>query len=154
MQIETLETTAHPMIYVTRQSSMDPDEIGKALGEAFAVLGAFLGESGVRPVSPPISVYRDWQDGKMSIDVGMPVAAADTAKVTGEVKAGETPACRAIRAVHKGPYERLRDTYGELETEMSKAGMKQPDFAWEVYITDPDSTAADELLTEIYMPIQ
>ena len=29
-----------------------------------------------------------------------------------------------------------------------------PSTAWEVYVSDPDKTLPDELLTEVYMPLQ
>lgn len=153
MKIETVEVAAYPIVYVSRTSPMNPQEIGRVMGEAFGTLGGFIGSAGITPAGPPLAIYHSLEGDKISFDVAMPVSAPDIEKVGGEIKAGESPACRALKTVHKGAYAKLRDTYGELEAEMSKAGMKRPSFAWEVYLNDPDKTPEDDLLTEIYMPI-
>ena len=132
---------------------MAPEEIAGVMGEAFSAIGAFIGSAGLAPAGPPIAVYRDWDGGKMKIDVGFPVSAADTAKARGEVTAGQTPSGKALKVVHRGPYAKLRETYGALENYMSKAGYAMPALAWEVYLSDPDTTPEADLVTEIYMPV-
>jgi effector-binding domain-containing protein len=155
MLIETVEAETRPMLYVTRSTSMNPQDVAAAMGEAFGAVGAFLGQSGVKPVGPPLAVYHDWDEsaGMMTVDVGVPVVSRDTKKATGEVHAGQTPSGKALKAVHRGPYPKLADTYGKLEAHMKKAGLPMPPVAWEVYVSDPDKTPADDLTTEIYMPI-
>ena len=153
MEIETVEAAARPMLYVTRGSSMDPDEIAGVMGDAFGTLGAFIGKAGIAPAGPPLAVYRDWQSDGMKIDVGFPVAPGDRAKAAGEIMAGDTPAGRALKTVHRGAYAQLRDTYAKLEAHMKEAGIPMPASAWEVYVSDPDTTPEADLLTEIYMPV-
>ena len=48
---------------------------------------------------------------------------------------------------------RLRDTYGAMEAHIKQEGLKTRDIAWEVYVSDPDTTPEEDLLTEIYMPL-
>jgi effector-binding domain-containing protein len=155
MPFETVEAQSQPMLYVTRGAGMAPEEIATVMQEAFAAIGAFIGRTGIAPAGPPLSVYRDWDatTGKMQIDIGFPVAAADTAKAEGDVKAGVTPSGKALKAIHRGPYKTLRETYGVLSEHIKQAGMPMPQVAWEVYITDPDQVPEDELLTEIYMAV-
>jgi effector-binding domain-containing protein len=88
-----------------------------------------------------------------TVDVGFPVASRDATKATGEVHAGQTPSGEALKAVHHGPYPKLADTYGKIEAQLKKAGLPLPASAWEVYVSDPDRTPADDLTTEIYLPI-
>ncbi len=155
MLIETVEAETRPMLYVTRSTGMNPKDVAATMGEAFSAIGAFLGRSGVTPAGPPLAVYHDWDEGagRMTVDVGVPVASRDTTKATGEVHAGQTPSGKALKAVHHGPYPKLGDTYGKLEAHLKKAGMAMPAAAWEVYVSDPDKTPEADLLTEIYMPI-
>lgn len=154
MPFETVEAHAQPMLHVTRAAGMAPDEIATIMQEAFAAIGGFIARTGVAPAGPPLTVYRDWDAaaGKMQIDVGFPVAAADTAKAEGEVKAGATPSGKALKAIHRGPYKTLRQTYAALTEHIKQAGMPMPEVAWEVYVTDPETVPEDELVTEIYMP--
>jgi effector-binding domain-containing protein len=155
MLIETIEAETRPMLYVTRSASMNPQDIAAIMADAFGAMGSFLGRSGVTPAGPPLAVYHDWDEaaGTMKIDVGFAVAPCDTTKATGDVHAGQTPSGKALKAVHHGPYPKLRDTYGALEAHMKTAGIAMPAFAWEVYLSDPDTTPAEDLLTEIYMPL-
>jgi effector-binding domain-containing protein len=153
MEIETVDTVAQPILFVSRTSSMSPVDISRTMGAAFDALGAFIGRTGIAPVGPPVAIYRSFDGGTLAFDVGVPVAAADRVKAAGEVTAGETPALRAWKTVHKGPYARLRETYGALEAAMGRAGLPRPEIAWEVYLNDPDSTPEDDLLTEVYMPV-
>jgi effector-binding domain-containing protein len=156
MKIETITAESRPMLYVTRPAAMEPKDIAKVMGEAFGAMGAFLGKSGVKPVGPPLAVYHDWDagSGKMKVDLGFPVAATDTPKATGEIHAGKTPSGKALKTVHRGPYPKLQETYSELEGHLLRAGIPMPSTAWEVYVSDPDKTLPDELLTEVYMPLQ
>ena len=155
MPFETVEVQSQPMLHVTRAASMAPDEIAAIMEEAFAAIGGFIGRTGIAPAGAPLAVYRDWDaaTGKMQIDVGFPVAAADTARAEGEVKAGATPSGKSLKAIHRGPYKTLRQTYGALSQHIKQAGLPTPTLAWEVYITDPDKVPEDQLLTEIYMAI-
>ncbi len=155
MQIETVNAESRPMVYVTRPSSMKPEEISNVMQEAFGVIGSFIGRTGIAPAGPPLAVYHDWDEasGSMQIDVGFPVSTTDAANVEGEVKAGMTPSGEALRAIHRGPYAKLRETYGALTAHMKEQGLPRPQVAWEVYVSDPDKTPEDELLTEIYMPV-
>ncbi len=155
MLIETIEAETRPMLYITRTASMDPQEIALTMEDAFNAMAAFLGQSAVRPAGPTLAVYRDWDQatGKMMIDVGFPVAASDVARATGEVRAGQTPSGRALKAVHHGSYAKLRETYAAIEARMEAIGIPTPPHAWEVYLSDPDTTPEADLLTEVYMPI-
>jgi len=85
--------------------------------------------------------------------VGFPVSAADAAKATGNILAGSTPGGYAVKAIHKGPYEGLAATYAAVEAQMASAGIAQGPVSWEVYLNEPGTTPAAELVTEIYMQI-
>ena len=150
MQIETVEVHAHPMLCITRTCSMVPDEIAKVMGEAFHALGGIIGKNGITPAGPPISVYREWDGKTMTFDVGFPVSEGDLGKASGEVKAGETPSGRALKAIHHGPYAKLQDSYAAFEKHMADAGMPEPNLTWEIYVNDPDSVPEDQLVTELY----
>ena len=155
MRIETITAESRPMLYVTRSANVEPKDIADVMGEAFGTMDTFFGRSGVRPAGRPLAVYHDWDkgSGKMKVDLGFPVAASDTPKATGEVHAGRTPAGQALKAVHRGPYPKLQETYSELEGHLLKAGIPTPSTAWEIYVSDPGKTPPDELLTEVYMPL-
>ncbi|MCW4353274.1 GyrI-like domain-containing protein [Hoyosella sp. YIM 151337] len=153
MQFEIVNTTAQPMLYVTRSSSMNSEEIGGVMGDAFAAIGEFINRSGVAPAGPPLAVYRDWDGSTMKVDVGFPVAPDSAVSSEPEVRSGQTPAGKALKAVHRGSYMRLRETYEAMEVHIAQEGLTAGEIAWEVYVSDPDQTSEEDLLTEIYMRV-
>jgi effector-binding domain-containing protein len=154
MQTVTVQTKSQPMLYVTRKSTMAPDEIGKAMADAFATLGKFIGQHGVPVVGPPLAIYHDYSKSGLVMDIGFPVMAPATGMAAGEIRAGETPSGKALKAVHRGAYDKLRETYDALGEQMKQAGIPMPAKSWEVYLTDPDTTPEAEQITEIFMPVK
>lgn len=155
MRFEVVMAEPRPMLYLTRTATMEPRDVEAIMGEAFGAIGAFLATSGVIPAGPPIAVYRDWdmKTGTMKIDLGFPVVSGDAPKASGDVHSGTTPAGKALKAVHHGPYRKLRETYGALEAHMKQRGMPMSAMAWEVYVSDPDKTPEADLVTEVYMAL-
>ena len=151
MHSETVQTQSQPMIYVTQTVSMDSEEIGRAMGEAFQKLGTFIGKEGISPAGPALAVYYDYTDTSMKLDVGFPVAAAVLGKAKGDIKAGATPSGTAMKYVHRGAYDKLRETYGEIEKDFAAKGIPMSPVCWEVYLNDPDTTPEADLVTEIFM---
>jgi AraC family transcriptional regulator len=56
-------------------------------------------------------------------------------------------------ARHRGPYERLGETYAELMGQWLPANNREPEHApcVEAYLNNPQQTAPEDLLTEIYV---
>jgi effector-binding domain-containing protein len=153
MQTETVQTKSQPMIFVRRKSTMAPEAISKAMAEAFGALGAFIGQNHVAVAGPPLTIYRDYTEAGMTMDVGFPVGDASV-KAAGEIQVGETPSGKALKAVHRGPYDRLHETYDALGKEMQETGIPTPTYSWEVYLNEPGTTADADLVTEIFMPVK
>ncbi|MFK7992778.1 MAG: GyrI-like domain-containing protein [Granulosicoccus sp.] len=67
-----------------------------------------------------------------------------------------TPACRALKAFHTGPYLHLANAWamlmGEARYKKLKGLKSIPPF--EIYLNDPDTTAPSELITERYLPLK
>lgn len=148
---EIIQVQAQPMLHVTRSATMAPGDIARATREGFGEIGAFLNTTGIKPVGPPICVYRDWDGNTMKIDIGFPVSQSDAARTSGELMAGNTPAGKAFKAVHHGSYDGLKETYEAMETHIRDAGLKATGIAWEVYVNDPQQTPEADLVTEVFM---
>ena len=88
-----MQTRSQPMIYISARSRrpMTPEAIAPAMAEAFEQLGSFIGTHGIDVVGPPLAVYRDYERGQVTMDVGVPVAAAALGRAEGEIRAGATP---------------------------------------------------------------
>ncbi len=152
--IVTVES--QPILYVHRSSATDPKSMGACMGEAYGTLMGFMAEQGIEMAGAPLSIYHGYSEAEATFDVAVPVAAADAGRAAGhaDIKGGATHAGRALKAVHLGPYETLADTYNRIMPHMKKEGLKPAGASWEIYVNDPATTPAEELITEIYFPIE
>lgn len=75
---------------------------------------------------------------------------------SGEVAVQEIAGGSYVKALHKGPYEKLINTYawlfGQWLPEQKREARNLP--SYEVCLNDPSQTPAEELLTEIYVPLE
>ncbi len=123
------------------------------MNEGFAAVGAYIGKSGIVPLGPRLCIYRKWGTGALDFDIGFPVAERDLAKASGEFKAGATPSGNVTKFTHRGAYSGLRATYAAITAHLKEKGLPWPPLTWEVYVSDPQTTAEKDLVTEIYMTI-
>lgn len=74
----------------------------------------------------------------------------------GEVGVQEVAGGSYIKALHKGPYERLINTYawlcGQWLPGQNREMRNLP--SYEIYLNDPGQTPAGELLVEVYIPLE
>lgn len=68
------------------------------------------------------------------------------------------PGGRYVVFTHKGPYDKLGETYGYIYGEYLPNGEVVDDSKarggmFEIYLNDPDTTKSEDLLTELWIPI-
>ncbi len=151
LQPETVHTRVMPMIYVTDEVTWDQEDISEKMGKAFQTLGEFMEAHRIAPAGPPLTVYYDYGEAGMRMDVGFPVPPPALSDARGEIMAGSTPSGRAFKFVHRGPYDKLRDAYAEIRAHFEAEGIPASPVCWEVYVNDPGKTPENELITEIFM---
>jgi len=111
-------------------------EVSKKIREIFGELMAFFQRNRVQMAGPPFALYHSWSDTKTVMEVGFPVAVQ--VKGEGRVQPVVLPAGKTVTGFHMGPYERLCETYGNMQKWMAEKGVKPASRMWEVYMTDPE----------------
>lgn len=138
-------------LYVDRETAMDAQSIGAAMGSGFGEVFGFTQEKGITPLTMPSSIYLEMpSDGKMKFRAAVFVSADDAAKAEGNVKAGVMPAGEAVTGTHVGPYATLNQSHKALWDYVEKEGLGKAMPVWEIYVDDPQKTPEAELRTEIY----
>ena len=66
----------------------------------------------------------------------------------------EMPGGKMAKTVHKGPYEDCGTTYEQLFTWLAQNHVKVTGPTREVYLNDPNEVSPEDILTEIYVPIE
>lgn len=131
------------------------DEIAAALSECLPAVFAYAQLHGLAITGPPFARYPEVSMGSLVLESGVTIAAPPPAEPGDGIKAITIPAGTAAVAIHKGPYERLQDTYQAIETWIRDKGLSSAGPPRETYLTDPGEYPDPETWeTEIAQPVQ
>ena len=131
-------------------------EIAVALGEIVHYAMA----NGAQLIGMPVSIMHELgkeaalkadREGTAVIDVAFPIAKA--VKGGDAVKCYELVGGKFAKAVHKGPYETCELTYNAVFEWLGKNGLQVTGPTREAYLNDPREVKAEDILTEIYAPV-
>ena len=129
------------------------------LGRTFAIVGTWAAAHSGVLIGPPRVLYADDPENtppeELHSYVAIPVSPEASFEESGEVHELALPGGRYAVAVHVGPYDELATAWAQF---MAGVGSRElaPDGSrscFEVYVSDPDTTSANELITELYQPI-
>lgn len=129
--------------------------IAQKLGSAYSEIGTLMQANNVQFIYYPIVITHFFDFEKYIFEAGIPIPNNKAnIKTTGRIIISKSPSGKMIKAVHKGPYNKVADTYNKIGTYMKDNGLKERDHSFEVYINDPSNTPEEELITWIYFPIE
>jgi AraC family transcriptional regulator len=128
------------------------------ISEAFAKLGEIAGPAGLfGPGTAMIGIYHDDPETTASAELRSEAALSlrPGAKVPEGLGERRIPAGRYARTTHIGPYEGLGDTWSRLMGQwLPASGQRIRDgVSYEIYRNTPADVPADQLKTELYVPI-
>lgn len=132
----------------------------KLIAELLPKLYEYAGSKGAQFAGPPVFVCHETAEQAMEADktgtAKVEVAAPIAEKIpeTDEIKCYTLPGGKMAKTIHKGPYEQCGPTYEKLFKWLGENGKKITGQTREIYLNDPHEVGPDELLTEIYVPIQ
>jgi effector-binding domain-containing protein len=116
-----------------------------AMGDAFPaaiheILDA-LAAQGIAPAGPPHARHFSLDPETFDFEVGFPVNVppGKDLEPSGRMSAGELPAARVVRTVHRGPYEGLPAAWQAFSERIREAGLAVGDEFRERYVTGPES---------------
>jgi effector-binding domain-containing protein len=146
---EIRSTTEQPTaaLRMTRPVS----QIGPAMGEAFPKIYHAVVSAGMEPAGMPLARYFDFGEEETTFECAIPVPEPLTA--SGEVQPSSVGGGEAAFAVHVGPYETIGQTWGAMMAWVAEQGRTPAGPTWEIYVDDPQEVAADQLKTELYVPL-
>lgn len=144
--------TLSPQPVLVARRRVKRSEVAAALGELLGSVFLHAQRVGATLAGQPFTRYLEWGPAILSIEAGLPVAAA--AEGEGGVHAETLPGGSAAFTTHLGPYERLLDTHAAVQSWIEDGGHRSAGAPWEVYVTDPaELPDPKDWRTEIYWPI-
>ncbi len=152
LEAEIVEVEALDILYIASDSHRSRGNVSSGLASAYREIIAFMAEHSIEMQTQPMAITRAWNATDYQIDAAIPVSATEV-ETSGNVRVGKSPGGRAVRVVHRGPYERMAPSYEKLAAYMAANGLKEGRVSWEQYISDPAQTPAEKTITYIYFLI-
>lgn len=126
-------------------------KLPELLGKHFAAIAAYLQQLDKIPAGPPFVAYYNMDMQDLDIEIGFPVPPGLPAE--GEIQSSSIPAGKAASCLYTGPYDQIEPAYSALSAWIDEQGLQPSGIAYEFYLNDPGSTPAEELQTQILMPL-
>jgi effector-binding domain-containing protein len=138
-------------------------EVGpyKLIAELIPKIYEYAGSKGAQFTGPPVFLCHEItaekameadKNGTANIEVAAPIAS--NIPETDEITCYTIPGGKMAKTMHKGPYQDCGPTYEKFYKWIEDQGKKISGPVREVYLNDPREVASEEILTEIYAPIE
>lgn len=143
--------TAKPAVVTSGSSTWDNGF--NTLAGAVKRLSDELAKAGLKPAGHPLTRFIDTNDQTFRFEVLLPVDSVPEGKteLTPEVRFTKTPQGKALRFVHKAPYDEIDSTYEAITAYLDAKGIVVEDSFMEEYVTDLTNQADPELEINIFV---
>lgn len=138
------------------------------IGSSYKAIAEYLGKKGLECIAAPYVRYIDlnWNElnnenkffsfikmvtKKWNMLIGFPVK--EKTEGEGNIKAGIIEKGKFVKAVHRGPYQKVGDTYKLMTAYIKKENLKIKNESIEYYLNDPKTTKKEDLETTVLIPI-
>ncbi len=122
-----------------------------AIDESLLVVQQRLTDAGAAVSGPPVMVTVSSDSDRLVFRVGYPFTGA-TPAADPRVAIGQTPSGRALRFVHTGPAQAMRNTYVMIGAYLAAHRIQAAGGPWEIHVQPNGDLAAQK--REIYIPIK
>ncbi len=130
-----------------------PETLGRVIDEGFSEVLAHIASGGAVGEEERIVMYpSDWACGPGEREIGIAVVIADGVPAA-TLRMEELPGCQVVKALHRGSYATIRESWAEVEEWMDEHDLEPAAGCWEVYLNDPTRTAEEDLATELLVPL-
>jgi effector-binding domain-containing protein len=151
MPVSVNVQTVHPRKLAAVRREVPAGAVGAAWGPALGKVWPFIrSQPGLWTNGHNIFLYHHPPQPGAPILCDFGVEVTRTFEIAGEVYATETPAGEAAIAVHRGPYNRMKEAHDAIRKWMAANRMEFAGHSWEIY-GDPASDPADTETTVVYL---
>ena len=154
IEVTVKKTDFRTVAFVHRKAHFN--EIPQAMGQLYG----WIQQKGYVPAGPPIGVYfnspQQVPPDELVWEIHAPIAGDVAPGGPDEQGIGvkTVEGVEVASAMHKGPFDQVGPVYAELFQWLTDNGYELAGPTEEVYLSDPGTTAPEELLTEIRFPVK
>lgn len=128
------------------------DDGFKTLKNAFRKIEEELTRAAITPTGRPLTVFLQTDDLGFHYEAMIPIGEVPEGRtsLTPEIRFGKTPEGKALRFVHKDPYEEIDSTYETITAYLDAKGILAKDVFIEEYVTDL-TDASEEIEINVFV---
>ncbi len=130
------------------------DNAFETLVDSFKTLHGYLEKNGLKPDGPAMTVYLATDDSGFQYFAAIPVAQAPPNPPQGDISLSRSPEGKALKFIHRGSYDSMDATYEAITNFLDEKRLEAKDLFIEQYVTDPRTTAEDDLVIEVFVPLK
>ncbi len=148
-----VEVAARPALMFEGQSSWDDSYT--SIVNAFQRLRAETERAKLKPTGRPIAVFLFTDDAGFRFRAMIPLAEEPANPALGaEFALGKTPAGRAVKFEHRGPYDEIDATYDAITAWLDDRNLLADDFFAEEWIAEGASAGDLDIAIDVYVFIK
>lgn len=156
-KLEYGEADVAPFTLIGVRTSCPIFEVGPSMVRDLTKAKAFLDGKGIEAAGQPLSIYHKWDFVKQHADytIGIPVGSGPAELADGIVRV-EVPANRSFTVIHTGPYRHLGNAWsaGMMREQHKKFKADKSIAPFEIYVSDPENTPEEALVTVVHIPMR
>jgi effector-binding domain-containing protein len=153
LEVEIIQVEPADILYVRNTAAGDAGNLGSSLAAAYREITAFMAVNEIEMAAQPMAITRLRGQQGYEVDAAIPVF-PEAVEPGARVLLGKSPAGRALRVIHRGPYDHMALQYEKVAAWMAARGLAEGPVSWEQYISDPGETPAEALITHIYFLLE
>ncbi|TCK23819.1 effector-binding domain-containing protein [Ancylobacter aquaticus] len=108
----------------------------------------------LKPNGASFIIYTSTDDMGFDFEAAVPFEGATAEKPQGGMAFSASPAGRALRFTHRGPYDAMDPTYEQIANLLDAKDLEAQDVYVEEYRADPRTTPQDDLVIDIWVPLK
>jgi effector-binding domain-containing protein len=149
-EISLKEIEEFPVLMMRRRTSLEG--LKEVISDGFMKIATYLEYLGESPAGPPYAAYYNNEMNDLDIEIGFPVVSPLPGQ--GAIHGSFVRAYTAVECLHKGPYSKFSETYGEMIKWMESHDLSPAGAYYEAYLNSPGDTPESELLTVIRISVK
>jgi effector-binding domain-containing protein len=152
MDVDEVTLPAKPVAILSGTSTWDDGFTN--LRNVFRKIEDELKRAGMAPAGRPLAIFVETDDTTFRYDAMVPIDRAPASRpptMPQDIRFGTTPEGRALRFVHKGPYDDIDSTYETITAYLDAKGIVVKDAFIEEYVNDAKDAQDPELEINIFV---
>jgi effector-binding domain-containing protein len=146
----TLELAPRPVAYLDASAEW-PEAFKTIHGEIGKVQEA-IKKAGLTQAGHPFAVFLETDDKSFQFEAMVPIAERPpVSELPGGIKIGDSPAGKAMKFLHRGPYDDIDSTYDLITAFLDEKGLESQSRFIEEYLTDTSEPDDANLEADIYV---